>query len=167
LKLPAEVLRGQFMSAPKIDRRGLLKVLCASTGTVCAGMAGCGGGEMPMTGVELVKLPAPASGRIVMAIKDFPQLMKVGGGLVGAADGMPEPVAIARESESQFVAMAGMCTHMKCILRYNQLNVTLDCPCHGSSFELDGTVINGPAVKALSIHGTEFDGTTLGILLRS
>ena len=50
---------------------------------------------------------------------------------------------------------------MACILRYNHLNATLDCPCHGSSFELDGAVVSGPAVKALRVLTTDFDGNVV------
>ncbi|MBR3661163.1 MAG: FAD-dependent oxidoreductase [Bacilli bacterium] len=37
------------------------------------------------------------------------------------------------------------CPHMKCNLIFNDKEGTWDCPCHGSSFSLDGKVINGPS----------------------
>lgn len=39
------------------------------------------------------------------------------------------------------------CSHLGCKLNYNKLEKTWECPCHGSRFESDGTLINGPAMK--------------------
>jgi cytochrome b6-f complex iron-sulfur subunit len=114
---------------------------------------------------DLVILPALADGRIIMPIASFPQLRDPGGGLVGRAEGVKEPIAIAREEVARFTAVVAMCTHMACILRFNQLNVSLDCPCHGSVFELDGRVVTGPAVRPLATLQTEFDGQSLAILM--
>ena len=37
------------------------------------------------------------------------------------------------------------CPHMGCALKYNRAEHTWDCPCHGSRFEEDGTLIDNPA----------------------
>jgi Rieske Fe-S protein len=153
---------------PKLERRELLKVFCgAGASAVCASVGGCGAAGMMGSGEELVQLPAVVEGRVVLPLAEFPQLAEVGGGIVGEARGMVEPLAIARESENKFFAMRAVCTHMTCTLRYNRLSVSLDCPCHGSTFEMDGTVINGPAVKPLGMLSTEFDGQVVRILLGS
>lgn len=41
------------------------------------------------------------------------------------------------------------CTHLKCVLNYNDCEKSYDCPCHGSRFSLDGEVLNDPADKNL------------------
>lgn len=37
------------------------------------------------------------------------------------------------------------CPHMGCALKYNAAEHSWDCPCHGSRFSGDGTVLNNPA----------------------
>ena len=132
------------MADSRLGRRTLLKVLGAGSGAVCAGVAGCAGSIPEVGDDQFVALPAVVQGRLVIPLVEFPQLIEVGGALVGLAQGMDGPVAITRETETKFWAMPAICTHMACILRFNRLNATLDCPCHGSSFELDGTVVSGP-----------------------
>ena len=38
-----------------------------------------------------------------------------------------------------------LCPHMKCSLIFNEIEKTWDCPCHGSRFDIDGNVIEGPS----------------------
>jgi glycine/D-amino acid oxidase-like deaminating enzyme/nitrite reductase/ring-hydroxylating ferredoxin subunit len=44
------------------------------------------------------------------------------------------------------------CTHMKCVVRWNNDEKSWDCPCHGSRFTIEGKVMNGPANDSLSYH---------------
>ena len=115
-------------------------------------------------GGPVVTLPAVINGRIAVSLLEFPALQAVGGGVVGRPEGLHDPIAISRTDQGTFQAVSAFCTHMACILRYNQLNATLDCPCHGSSFELDGAVVSGPAVKPLRVLTTDFDGNVVGVL---
>jgi Rieske Fe-S protein len=36
-----------------------------------------------------------------------------------------------------------------CEVTFNTAERTWDCPCHGSRFDIDGRVLEGPAVKDL------------------
>lgn len=44
------------------------------------------------------------------------------------------------------------CPHMKCNLSFNYQNKSWDCPCHGSSFDIDGNVIYGPSTYNIKIN---------------
>ena len=43
------------------------------------------------------------------------------------------------------------CPHMKCSLIFNSFTTTWDCPCHGSRFDIDGNVVQGPSVWDIKI----------------
>lgn len=43
-----------------------------------------------------------------------------------------------------------LCPHMKCNLVFNKEEETWDCPCHGSRFDLDGKILEGPSVYPIS-----------------
>ena len=55
-------------------------------------------------------------------------------------------VAVVRDAEGVY-AVSTICTHLGCIVK--QSTSGFDCPCHGSRFAPDGSVIRGPAPKSL------------------
>jgi glycine/D-amino acid oxidase-like deaminating enzyme/Rieske Fe-S protein len=59
-------------------------------------------------------------------------------------------VAGYRDEAGALHACSAVCTHMGCLVGWNETDQTWDCPCHGSRFALDGGVIHGPAVKPLA-----------------
>jgi glycine/D-amino acid oxidase-like deaminating enzyme/nitrite reductase/ring-hydroxylating ferredoxin subunit len=58
-------------------------------------------------------------------------------------------VAAYRDEDGTLFTLDPVCTHMKCLVEFNDAEKTWDCPCHGSRFDTDGKVLNGPAVKDL------------------
>jgi nitrite reductase/ring-hydroxylating ferredoxin subunit len=58
-------------------------------------------------------------------------------------------IAIWRGNDGVPHAVSASCTHKGCTVTWNNAEHTWDCPCHGSIFSADGSVIHGPAVKPL------------------
>ncbi len=56
-----------------------------------------------------------------------------------------------RDEHGMLHLVAAHCTHLGCIVRWNNVEKTWDCPCHGSRFSITGQVINGPANDSLEI----------------
>ena len=59
-------------------------------------------------------------------------------------------VAVFRDEHGQCHRLSAVCPHLGCLVGWNSLEKTWDCPCHGSRFTSDGHVINGPAISDLS-----------------
>jgi glycine/D-amino acid oxidase-like deaminating enzyme/nitrite reductase/ring-hydroxylating ferredoxin subunit len=57
--------------------------------------------------------------------------------------------AAYRDASGELHAVSPYCTHLGCVVRFNTAETSWDCPCHGSRFDVDGTVLQGPAVKDL------------------
>jgi glycine/D-amino acid oxidase-like deaminating enzyme/nitrite reductase/ring-hydroxylating ferredoxin subunit len=58
-------------------------------------------------------------------------------------------LAVYRDEQGTLHPLSAVCTHLGCIVHWNTLERTWDCPCHGSRFGIDGAVLNGPAVAGL------------------
>ena len=58
-------------------------------------------------------------------------------------------VAAFRDENGVLHTRSATCTHLGCIVHWNALERVWDCPCHGSQFSPDGTVLSGPALKPL------------------
>ncbi|HKQ51455.1 MAG TPA: FAD-dependent oxidoreductase [Pyrinomonadaceae bacterium] len=62
-----------------------------------------------------------------------------------------ERVAIYKDDHGLVYSSSARCTHMGCIVHWNGAEKSWDCPCHGSRFNYDGKVIQGPANKDLEL----------------
>jgi len=68
------------------------------------------------------------------------------GGLV-RADG--DTIAAYRDSEDNLHCLSPTCTHLGCTVKWNHAEKSWDCPCHGSRFDVEGAILNGPATEPL------------------
>jgi glycine/D-amino acid oxidase-like deaminating enzyme/nitrite reductase/ring-hydroxylating ferredoxin subunit len=69
------------------------------------------------------------------------------GGIV--RNGM-QKVAACRDMDGKLHLNSAVCTHLGCHVHWNSTEQCWDCPCHGSHFAPDGTVLNGPAIAPLA-----------------
>jgi Rieske Fe-S protein len=66
--------------------------------------------------------------------------------------------AVYRTAGGELSVRSAICTHLGCVVRWNDTEKTWDCPCHGSRFSVDGTVLAGPAESELTaVEGLEVD----------
>jgi glycine/D-amino acid oxidase-like deaminating enzyme/nitrite reductase/ring-hydroxylating ferredoxin subunit len=73
---------------------------------------------------------------------------------IGAGEGKilrlgGKKVAAYRDYTGKVTLCSPVCTHLKCIVRWNAADGTWDCPCHGSRFQPTGEVAAGPAEAPL------------------
>ena len=61
-------------------------------------------------------------------------------------------VGIYKDKEGKIYAVKPVCTHLGCLLSWNNLDKTWDCPCHGSRFDYMGRNIYEPAIKDLNLN---------------
>lgn len=60
-----------------------------------------------------------------------------------------EKVAAYRDETGSLHAVSAVCTHLGCVVQWNTAEKSWDCPCHASRFDVDGKVLQGPAVRDL------------------
>ena len=83
---------------------------------------------------------AGAEGRTLRAVKR-------GQGAIIERDG--QKLAVYRDDTGATTVRSAICTHLGCVVGWNAAERTWDCPCHGSRFRTNGTVISGPAEDPL------------------
>jgi glycine/D-amino acid oxidase-like deaminating enzyme/nitrite reductase/ring-hydroxylating ferredoxin subunit len=59
-------------------------------------------------------------------------------------------IAAYRDSHGNLIQHSAVCTHLHCIVDWNDTEKTWDCPCHGSRYDPYGKVVNGPAIADLN-----------------
>ncbi|RZJ36174.1 MAG: FAD-dependent oxidoreductase [Flavobacterium sp.] len=75
------------------------------------------------------------------------QDVAAGEGKVIDSDG--RKLAVYREEGGDLRACSAICTHLGCVVSWNSAEKTWDCPCHASRFDVDGCIIEGPALIPL------------------
>lgn len=127
--------------------RGAGLVLTAGALAACSD-----GGDKAAASSETVTQPpsdAPADAAIAKTA-DVP----VGSGVI------VDDVVVTQPAAGEFKAFSSKCTHKGCAVN-KVADGTIDCPCHGSKFNLDGTVAKGPATEPLEAKTISVQGDSI------
>ncbi len=73
--------------------------------------------------------------------------VQMGRGAIIEHDG--SKYGVYKDEGGRVYAISPKCTHLGCELKWNQDELTWDCPCHGSRFDYEGKLINNPALRNL------------------
>ena len=80
---------------------------------------------------------------------DSDQTAELPAGAGAVFDVAGDKVAVHRDDGGDLHAVSAVCTHLGCIVAWNDAERSWDCPCHGSRFAVDGSVLQAPAMKPL------------------
>jgi cytochrome b6-f complex iron-sulfur subunit len=127
---------------PCVRRRAFLGT-CAGT-LVGLALAGCAS--------LVTRRVAPVDGRLELALTHYPELTEAGGALRLLPDGQEEPVYVLALGDGAFAALSPICTHLGCTVDIQ--GERLVCPCHGSTYDRVGKVLQGPAQQPLARYRT-------------
>jgi cytochrome b6-f complex iron-sulfur subunit len=68
------------------------------------------------------------------------------------------PIIIINRPEKGFIAFSKVCTHLGCLVDYNEKKQLFLCPCHAGVFDIEGNVISGPPPKAMTVIPLRIEG---------
>ena len=71
-----------------------------------------------------------------------------------------DKVVVTQPTAGVFKGFSSTCTHKGCTVD-KIADGTIDCPCHGSKFNLDGSIANGPATKPLAAEAVTVQGDSI------
>jgi Rieske Fe-S protein len=121
-------------------------------------LAACGGGgdepaassEAATTSPPAEAPPAEAPGGAIAKTSEVP----VGSGVI------VDDIVITQPTAGVFMGFSSACTHKGCAVN-KVADGTIDCPCHGSKFNLDGSVVKGPATAPLGSKPVSVQGDSI------
>jgi Rieske Fe-S protein len=68
---------------------------------------------------------------------------------------------VVRKSDREIVAFGPRCPHLGCPYHWETASRAFLCPCHASTFSIDGEVLTGPAPRALDRYETKIESDKL------
>jgi cytochrome b6-f complex iron-sulfur subunit len=133
-----------------VSRRGLLKYLLLGFSAV----ATAGGVLTPIISYLWPPKQASATGGGRVAVASTADL-PVGKGEVFSVNNKP---VLVINTEAGYKALDAVCTHLGCIVFWNEQRQVIACPCHEAYFNTNGVVISGPPPAPLEVYRIQVEG---------
>jgi Rieske Fe-S protein len=137
-----------------IPRKGF--IVGAGLGLIALVVAACGGGKQTASGSSSAAAPGsgqPGSGAPAKPVAKTSEV-PVGSGVIR------DDVVVTQPTAGVFKGFSSTCTHLGCTVG-TVADGTINCPCHGSKFNLDGTVAAGPATRPLDPKNVSVQGDSI------
>ncbi len=93
--------------------------------------------------IEEVKVSSVKIGAVEDMEKDSGKIIKFGN----------KPVIVVRKPEGEYIAFAGVCTHLDCIVQFRKDYGQIYCACHNGRYDLNGRNVSGPPPAPLKRFG--------------
>ncbi len=129
-----------------MERRKFINDLGQATAIICAGVyfAACSkSDDNPAPGN-----PSGGGGNTRLTANLNSELTAIGNSKINGSV-IVVRIADGNIAES-FVALSLICTHQGCTVGYDSVATGFKCPCHGSEYNINGAVTQGPAPQALT-----------------
>jgi cytochrome b6-f complex iron-sulfur subunit len=92
------------------------------------------------------EVPEAATAQVEAGATNDPDLLQKGFKIIRFGE---DPVIVIRLSPTDIRAFSAVCTHLACIVEYQQKKTRIFCNCHNGIYDLNGRVIAGPPPKPL------------------
>jgi len=123
---------------PPQQRRKFLMIMLGGLGAVLGGVAAW----------PLFRFLAPPDGSGASSqVSIARDQVKLGGAHLFEFQG--RPAVVLQPKAGQFIALSAVCTHLGCVVQWQDAQGEFLCPCHGGRFAVDGKVLSGPPPKPL------------------
>src|SRR4051812_9844138 len=140
---------------PSCTRRQLVRgAALAACAPALGSLLGCANRIAPERDVTA---SAPVDGRLVIPAGQFEELGRAGGAVVVHTSCVNAVLVV--NTGSGILAMGAVCPHAACELAWVEEDRQAECPCHGSRFAGDGTVLSGPATTSLPAYPATVDAS--------
>jgi Rieske Fe-S protein len=131
-----------------IPRKGF--IVGSGLGLIATVVAACSGIKRTAGGEQSATSSSAAPAKPIAKASDVP----VGSGVI------VDDVVVTQPSTGVFKGFSATCTHLGCTLA-TVADGTINCPCHGSKFNLDGSVAEGPAARPLDAKNISVQGDSI------
>ncbi len=147
-----------MMAQRRASRREFLRLGAAAAVTACGGCAMFGSRKADV-------VVDPREGVVHLTQAQSAALLASEGSILVQAKGRHDKIIVVHPADHAPYAVSAICTHMGCTVKYDKATGQLACPCHGSRFALDGSVIRGPAKQPLRRYDVTLDNDRVLIKL--